>query len=272
MIKAPPSSRGGASDDAPLPLGLLCCGLYLANVALHAVVFAKRNPTTQPGRQNVILMLCRLLFGLPVNCVMAAWLAAWIVFWEIVRRPLWKPRALPLPREDGASVAMCGGGFRTWYHLGVYWGLYDALGAEGVKEVKFSGASIGALVAAVAACGVHPADIWAHIPHIAEAYREDFFGHITKVGQFCRYLLHSTLPRDAHERVAGWGSFQQNRTHFLSTSSRTLMNTLHPSIAWVSLDNTHTCRKYLTPKHFPGRLAERRGRAQPCESFINKFF
>jgi hypothetical protein len=30
-----------------------------------------------------------------------------------------------------------------------------------------------------------------------------FFGHITKVGQFCRYLLHCTLPPDAHERVKG---------------------------------------------------------------------
>jgi predicted acylesterase/phospholipase RssA len=46
--------------------------------------------------------------------------------------------------------------------------------------VKFSGASIGALMATVAACGVHPADIWAHIPAIAKAYRG--FGHLTKVG------------------------------------------------------------------------------------------
>jgi len=205
--------RGWAPAKADMPedkaggsaarLGLLCGGLYLANIALHAIVFSRRNPTKRPSRQTPLLMLGRMLFGLPANIVLGAWLALWISFWELVGRPLWKPRSLPQVQDRQASVAMCGGGFRTWYHLGIYWGLYEKLGLEGVKNVKFSGASIGALVAAIAACGVHPADIWAHIPAIAEAYRGDFFGHLTKVGQFCRYLLHCTLPADAHERVKG---------------------------------------------------------------------
>jgi hypothetical protein len=124
MSKSDDAASGGGR------LGLVCCGLYAANVLLHAVVFAKRNPTTQPRRQSVLLMLARLLFGLPVNVMLGAWLALWVLFWEVVRRPLWKPSALPLPRETHASVAMCGGGFRTWYHLGIYWGLYDRLGVE----------------------------------------------------------------------------------------------------------------------------------------------
>uniref|UniRef100_A0A7S0X6V2 Patatin n=1 Tax=Mantoniella antarctica TaxID=81844 RepID=A0A7S0X6V2_9CHLO len=190
--------------SARLRLGLACGALYIANVVLHALVFAKRNPTRRPSRQNTLLMVCRLLFGVPVNIVVGAWLATWILIGQIINRPLWKPTTLPLPNELHASVAMCGGGFRTWYHLGIYWGMYDALGVDGIKKVKFSGASIGALVATVAACGVHPADIWAHIPAIAEAYRgAAFFGHLTKVGQFCRYLLHCTLPADAHMRVKG---------------------------------------------------------------------
>lgn len=187
--------------------GLVSCALavlYAANVALHSTVFSRRNPIKRPGRQHLLLMIFRISLGIPVNVMVGTWLTLWIVFWEFVRRPLWKPRPAYLVHErHSASVALCGGGFRTWYHLGVYWGLYDIFGVEGVNTVKFSGASIGALVATVAACGVHPADIWAHIPAIAEAYRAAFFGHITKVGQFCRYLLHTTLPQDAHLRVKG---------------------------------------------------------------------
>mmetsp|Transcript_40738 Transcript_40738/g.100656 ORF Transcript_40738/g.100656 Transcript_40738/m.100656 type:complete len:335 (-) Transcript_40738:327-1331(-) len=189
--------------DALARLGLLCIGLYFANVFLHAVIFSNRNPTKRPGPQHLSLMVGRLLFGLPMNIVVGGWVAFWIIFWKLLRRPLWKPRFVPRVQVGEPSVAMCGGGFRTWYHLGIYWGLYEKFGEEGLKRVKFSGASIGALVATVAACGMHPADIWAHIPAIAEAYRGDFFGHLTEVGQFCRYLLHCTLPPDAHDRVKG---------------------------------------------------------------------
>ena len=186
----------------PELLSVLGC-LYLANLFLHAKLFPHRNPHVRPKAQNVLLTACRLLFSVPANVVIAVWLTMWIIFWELVRRPLWKPSQKQRISDDVASVAMCGGGFRTWYHLGVYWGLYDKLGVEGLRNVKFSGASIGALVAAVAACHLHPADIWAHIPAIAEAYRNDLLGHLTSVGQFCRYLLHTTLPADAHERVNG---------------------------------------------------------------------
>jgi len=186
------------------PVSCVLAGLYAANVVLHSAVFSGRNPIKRPSRQHPLLMLFRISVGIPLNIVFGAWLALWIVFWEFVRRPLWKPRPVcHTDDRDSASVAMCGGGFRTWYHLGIYWGLYDVFGVKGVNTMKFSGASIGALVATVAACGVHPADIWAHIPAIAEAYRAAFFGHITKVGQFCRYLLHTTLPQDAHLRVKG---------------------------------------------------------------------
>ena len=199
-MAAAAASASSPSDaaDATNSLWLWCLGLYAANVLTHAFVFSNRNPTRQPSRQTFIVMLARLLFGLPMAFLQAAWLTVWIIFWEILRRPLWKPRTLPLPDETHVTVAFCGGGFRTWYHLGVYWGLYDALGVEGIRKVKFSGASIGALVAAVCASAVHPADVWAMIPAIAQAYREDMVGHLTRVGQFCRYLLNRCLPNDAH--------------------------------------------------------------------------
>lgn len=201
------SAQGGArawGGDGSLPeLVSVVVVLYVINLALHALVFSSRNPRIRPRAQNALLTACRLLFGVPVNVLLGAWLTFWILLWELVRTPLWKPRAVQRVPDDQASVAMCGGGFRTWYHLGVYWGLHDALGAAALRNVKFSGASIGALVAAVAAAEVHPADIWAHIPAIAEAYRGDLLGHLTEVGQFCRYLLHTTLPSDAHERVEG---------------------------------------------------------------------
>ena len=190
--------------DGSLPgLVSVVVSLYVINLVLHALVFSSRNPHIRPRAQNVLLTACRLLFGAPVNFLLGAWLMFWILLWELVRMPLWKPRLVRRVPDDQASVSMCGGGFRTWYHLGVYWGLHDALGAEALRNVKFSGASIGALVAAVAAAGVHPADIWAHIPAIAEAYRGNLLGHLTEVGQFCRYLLHTTLPADAHARVEG---------------------------------------------------------------------
>ena len=149
------------------PVSCVLAGLYAANVVLHLAVFSGRNPIKRPSR-HPLLMLFRISVGIPLNIVFGAWLALWIVFWEFVRRPLWKPRPVcHTDDRDSASVAMCGGGFRTWYHLGIYWGLYDVFGVKGVNTMKFSGASIGALVATVAACGVHPADIWAHIPAIA---------------------------------------------------------------------------------------------------------
>jgi|Transcript_7498 hypothetical protein len=181
----------------------ILCLLYLANILLHAKAFAKRNPVRRPRRQNVVLLLFRILFGMPVNVVVGCWLSVWIGVWECFRQPLWKPTNLTTADNCSASVSLCGGGFRTWYHLGIYWGLYEYLGLDVLQRLKLSGASIGALVATVAACGIHPADIWAHIPAIAEAYRNAFFGHATTVGQFCRYLLHATLPEDAHLSVRG---------------------------------------------------------------------
>jgi hypothetical protein len=110
-----------ASHSARLRLVLACCALYVANVVLHAVVLAKRNPTRRPSRQSAPLMVCRLLFGVPTNSAEPTWLSAWILARQVMGRPLWKPRALPLPNDTHASVAMCGGGFATWYHLGIYW-------------------------------------------------------------------------------------------------------------------------------------------------------
>ena len=181
----------------------LCLALYVANILLHAKAFAKRNPIRRPRRQSLPLLLSRVIFGLPISVVVGCWLSVWIVVWECFRQPLWRPTKMTSAENLTASVSLCGGGFRTWYHLGIYWGLYEYLGLDVVRRLEFSGASIGALVATVAACGIHPADIWAHIPAIAEAYRTAFLGHFTTVGQFCRYLLHALLPEDAHLSVKG---------------------------------------------------------------------
>jgi hypothetical protein len=180
-----------------------CFALYVFILTLHALTFPKRNPLKRPRRQNVTIVTVRMLFGLPANILFGCWLGLWLAFWEVSRQPLWKPILDPsrMPRKVG--LELCGGGFRTWYHLGVYWGLYDSVGALGLRQMYFSGASIGALVAAVAACGIHPADIWAHIPAIADGYRRHFVWHFSQVGQFCRYLLHSLLPEDAHLLVKG---------------------------------------------------------------------
>ena len=187
-----------------LPSGMLlitCVGLYAGNILTHFFFISKRNPTRRPSEQAA-LQIFRFFSCVPILIFVGSWLLLWIFFWQLLGRPLWKP-----PKYHSfngpmlASVSMCGGGFRTWYHLGVYWGLFDRLGVCGIKKIRFSGASVGALVAAVAACGVHPADIWAHIPAIAKAFRSNIIGHISEVGQFCRYLLHSTLPEDAHLRA-----------------------------------------------------------------------
>ena len=186
-----------------LTITLACSSLYLANAFMHAFFFSKHNPAKRPGQQTVLILISRMSFGLPTSALVCFWLALWICFWEMARAPLWKPRNSPLAIDNYGCVEMCGGGFRTWYHLGVYWGLYDKFGKDGMSTMRFSGSSVGALVATVAACGVHPADIWAHIPAIANSYRETFLSHVTGVGQFCRFLLHSTLPPDAHLLVNG---------------------------------------------------------------------
>ena len=144
------SARAWALDGhLPELVSFLTC-LYLVNLALHAVLFPCRNPHVRPKAQSVVLTACRVVFSVPVNIALGCWLVFWILFWEIARRPLWKPKFAQRIGDGEASVAMCGGGFRTWYHLGVYWGLFDKLGKEGLRNVKFSGASIGALVATVA--------------------------------------------------------------------------------------------------------------------------
>ena len=180
-----------------------CLALYIVSLACNALTLSKRNPLKRPRRQNIIFVTIRFLYGFPANIFFGCWLVLWLVFWELSRQPLWKPILKPSIISQKVGLELCGGGFRTWYHLGVYWGLYDNIGPQGLRRMYFSGASIGALVATVAACGIHPADIWAHIPAIAHGYRRNFVLHFSQVGQFCRYLLHSLLPEDAHILVKG---------------------------------------------------------------------
>ena len=107
--------------------------------------------------------------------------------------------------DDHAHVSLCGGGFRTWYHLGVYFGLRDNFGETGVDDIVFAGASIGALVAALAGANVKPEEIWKQIPPIAHEFREPmgFIHNLTNIGQYCRYLLNALLPEDAHKKCNG---------------------------------------------------------------------
>ena len=74
-------------EDALKWLKLALLGLYLANVFLHAAVFSSRNPIKRPSQQHRLMMISRLLFGIPVNIFLGLWLTSWIVFWELLRRP-----------------------------------------------------------------------------------------------------------------------------------------------------------------------------------------
>ena len=98
------SAQGGArawAGDGSLPeLVSVVVVLYVINLALHALVFSSRNPHIRPRAQNVLLTACRLLFGAPVNVLLGAWLAFWILLWELVRAPLWKPRAVRRVPDD----------------------------------------------------------------------------------------------------------------------------------------------------------------------------
>jgi hypothetical protein len=204
--------------------------LYLINAIIFSKTRARENPSEFPKRRTYIAQTIFLfLFALPLALAQALWVLMWIVFWEILRKPLWKPlyphkfkenvlgeskgenermrreRVQELTAKEHANVSLCGGGFRTWYHLGVYFGLRDNFGEDGIDDMVFSGASIGALVACLAGCNVKPEEIWKQIPPIAHEFREldGFLRNFTSIGKYCRYLLNSLLPEDAHLRCNG---------------------------------------------------------------------
>jgi len=196
---------------------LLTIALYAVNVFVHAVFHAKRYPAYLETGKGRLVVVCRVLYGAPAAIAQALWICAWAAFWEILRSPLWRPRRAhhgdvgarrgrrrtPVVHDGHASVAMCGGGFRTWYHIGVYHGLYQTFGAEALEKVHWAGSSVGALMAAIAASGVDPDIVWAHIPEIAALHRDRWMRNLTTVGSKCRFLLDDVLPEDAHERCTG---------------------------------------------------------------------
>jgi hypothetical protein len=191
--------------------------LYAANALAHGVFHAKRNPMYLETGKGRLVVAMRVAYGAPAALAQAAWIAAWIAFWEAARKPMWKPRRrhhgdagarrgrrrTPVVHDGHASVAMCGGGFRTWYHLGVYHGLYERFGAKALEKARWSGSSVGSIMAAIAACGVDPDVVWAHIPEIAALHRDSWMENLTTVGSKCRFLLDDVLPADAHERCTG---------------------------------------------------------------------
>lgn len=189
--------------------------LYSLNVFIHAVFHAKRYPAYLETGKGRFIVVCRLIYGIPAAMAQGMWLCAWMAFWELLGSPLWRPRVrhhgdvgkgrkrTPVVHDGHASVAMCGGGFRTWYHIGVYHGLYTEFGAEAMKEVHWAGSSVGSLMAAIAACAVDPDVVWAHIPDIASLHRDRWWRNLTTVGSKCRFLLDDVLPEDAGERCTG---------------------------------------------------------------------
>ena len=209
-------ARALTSDDWA-HLGRLGLALYALNVVTHAVFHAKRNPMYLETGKGRVIVLARVAYGLPAAMAQGAWIALWIVFWEAARSPLWRPRRkhhgdlgarrkrarTPVVHDGHASVALCGGGFRTWYHIGVYHGLYRRFGADRLRSVRWAGSSVGSIMAVIAACGVDPDIVWAHIPEMAALHRDRWGKNLTTVGSKCRFLLDDVLPEDAHERCTG---------------------------------------------------------------------
>ena len=203
-----------SDDDFHLLMGVIV-GLYAVNVFIHAVFHSKRNPLYLEKGKGRLIVFARVVYGMPAAFAQGMWVLAWIAFWEALRAPMWKPskahhgdvgrhrKRTPVVHDGHASVAMCGGGFRTWYHIGVYHGLFNRFGAEALRRVHWSGSSVGALMAAIAASGVDPDVVWAHIPDIAALHRDRWAKNLTTVGSKCRFLLRDVLPEDAHERCTG---------------------------------------------------------------------
>ena len=77
--------------------------------------------------------------------------------------------------------------------------MYERFGAKALEKARWSGSSVGSIMAAIAACGVDPDVVWAHIPEIAALHRDSWMENLTTVGSKCRFLLDDVLPADAHE-------------------------------------------------------------------------
>ena len=198
-------------------LGAIIVVAYAVNVFVHGFFHAKRNPMYLETGKGRAIVAMRVAYGAPAAVAQAAWILAWIAFWEVARRRCGSRDGrhhgdvgaregrtrTPVVHDGHASVAMCGGGFRSWYHMGVYHGLYNTFGAKALEKARFSGSSVGAIMAAIAACGVDPDVVWAHIPEIAALHRDSWMENLTTVGSKCRFLLDDVLPADAHERATG---------------------------------------------------------------------
>jgi len=201
------------ADVLALARGALA--LYVANVLIHACFLSKRTPFVLERGKHPWLVFGRILYGAPIAFAQAVWILSWMIFWEILRAPMWKPskahhgdvglyrKRTPIVHDGHAAVSLCGGGFRTWYHIGVYHGLYTRYGKEKLERVRWSGSSVGSLLACLAASGVDPDEVWSHIPEIAMLHRDSWLSNLTTVGNKCRYLLHGVLPEDAHVKCTG---------------------------------------------------------------------
>lgn len=101
------------------------------------------------------------------------------------------------PARDVFAFSGCG--WMIPYHVGVAHALLAAGRLH--AHTRFVGASGGALVGALLACGADPEDIMADVIAHAEASRRD--GYWLRLRKTLFDVLEARLPPDAHERCTG---------------------------------------------------------------------
>lgn len=102
----------------------------------------------------------------------------------------------PRRRPDGFGFSAAGMIFP--YHVGA-WEVLDGLGLL-TPETPVAGASAGALVAALHACGMSPVDGERILMGVLADCREN--GVVGRVGSVLEAALRRELPADAHERCS----------------------------------------------------------------------
>lgn len=101
------------------------------------------------------------------------------------------------------SISFSGGGWKAFYHVGVYNGLKE-VAPEYMKDMTYIGTSLGAFIAVMCCCDIDFNDKVIPLTiQLANKYRTNFFNNITFMGKYIRIICEQCLPLNAHQIVSG---------------------------------------------------------------------
>lgn len=105
--------------------------------------------------------------------------------------------------QKNNTVFFCGGGWRVFYHIGVYKGL-KSQNPEWIANLNYIGRSMGSFIAVLCACNLDFDDkVLPLCFKLARRFETDLYNNIFSMGKQLREILEDCLPPDAYKIVSG---------------------------------------------------------------------